>query len=548
MSDLDTEFTVTVTERDLPQNHPAEIVTFRSDAPEYQLVVGERVLTGIRRQAGNSPISEIGGVLVGRHYDTGGHYLVNVADYIPVPSKDSGVAHFAFDESSIKAILAGLEQRPDHYVVGWYHSHVAGEPFMSTMDFELHRTHFPLPWYVSCVVSLGAWGRSAGFWRMTNDELRNVADYAVSVNDYSPRSQQRHLEACGFDEQATIEPNLIALVRALGVEDNSALATVIEDTAADWQRSGRLSDVRFLIIAAKAAVGNPAAVADLDRLSLRLDRLRLLSDILESVELPLMYDRIALRDKECYSYSRDRLDMYRFELDQGTRLPVWVESEPTDMSHAPDRHPWVVTRGRVIRLDRVDPVRWRDGDRTFDVASTKLPDLPDEPEQILVSDAHVWLRTDSTWHRFTWRVDGAKVVLAAEASGQLPGDGCVLVDGNGFESSAEPPVLLGSDDGMLRLWRMADDGEDPSWQPAVEAALPAPWHELMVVRACRSGQGWYVLLAEDEEEKHLCLFDTHTLALVYHAFRTADDEPVTDLSSDGAGRVYVDVGGVLYRV
>lgn len=549
MSDADLGFSISPVRRDLPQDHPAETAEFLAAGADYQLVISDRALSGMRREAGASPKREIGGVLVGRHYRTAGQYLVVVEDHVSLPSRDRSAAHFEFDESSIQAIARRLEAHPDQYVVGWYHSHVGGAPFMSGMDKELHGDHFRQPWHVSCVVSAGSWGRPAGFWRMLDGELVEVADYAVMMSEREEPADphQQFLAACGFTEAARPEFGLVSLLSALGIEEHGPVAAAMAGVAEGWRESTALADVLFLVNVARAVGESAAAVSELDRLSERLRQLRVFGDVFEPVMLAgAVNDRISIRDNECYSYSERSGRISRLDIENRVVIPVRVAARPVSIAHGPDGHAWVLTtHNRLIRMPVVDTMRWLEGDHSFAALAVSVPELTTRPFQLMVTESEIWLRSGSEWHRIRYEQDGETITLGTVDTGALPAAGCILVPGNGLSGADGEPMLMSSESGRLRIWAPGE----PGWRLTHDVLLPLPWRNLDLTHACQHGLGWY-LLFKDDFRGRLGLFDRDSLALIYQLVRTVDDDtvlPLKAISGDGNGHLYAQAGGLLYR-
>lgn len=548
MNETDPAFSVSPVRRDLPQDHPPDAREFFTGGAEYLLVVAERALSGMRRQAGASPRREIGGVLVGRHYRTVDQYLVTVEDHVAVPSRNTGAAHFEFDESSIQAIQRRLARRPDQYVVGWYHSHIGGTPFMSSMDEILHGDHFRQPWHVSCVVSAGSWGRAAGFWRMADGELVEISDYSIAVSQVGDSDDQHHafLGACGFAEAEKPEFSVASLVSMLGAAEGGPLTEGIAEAAAAWQETEGLADAQFLIHVAQTVAANPEAMAEVESLSHRMRQLRVLGDIAEPALFSgALNDRISASGDECYAYAEGKAMLSRIDIDEGVVIPVRVASRPASVAHAPDGHAWVLTESaRLLRMPTVDTVRWLDGDHDFPVMAAELPKLPTRANQLVVGESTVWLRAAKTWHRIAYTRDDA-IRLGAEDSGQLPVADCLFVSGNGLYDDDAGPTIVANDDGRLKTWAAHGSG----WTLRQDVPLPSPWNKQDLVQVSSHGLGWY-LLFRDQGKGQLCLFDRDSLELVYQVVRPPKDDfilPLTAICGDGEGRLYVQAGGVLYR-
>ncbi|WP_412543202.1 Mov34/MPN/PAD-1 family protein [Longispora sp. K20-0274] len=545
-------FSISPQRRELPQYSPQDLAAFLADGPDLRLVVEENALSGIRRQAAAGRLREVGGVLVGRHYQLGDRYLVHIQDHVAVPSGSSGAVHFDFDESSIQAILAHLDLEPDRYVVGWYHSHLGGPPFMSQLDDRLHSGHFTQPWHISCVVSAGSWGRVAGFWRMTDGVLEAINDYALSiVTQGSPSEQQsRFIAACGITDPSAENHALgiMSLLPDLGVGDESPLVQAV--MAGDTKALGAdgLADVTFLVRAALAAAANPAVVKELETIGERLRVLRLFTDVVTPTLIArVLTDRVSIGGGECYSYSPESRQLHRIGLEDGWLLPVRVSGMPQWICHSPDGTGWIVTNTpRLIRLPRVDKETWLAGDTTYKIATTELPGLSGPPVELAVREGTAWVRCAGTWHVFDLTSDPEEgIAVESLRSGPLPTPNCVLVGGNGMIPAEAPPHLLGIDAERLCLWTMDERG----WQLTAAAPLAEPWPSARILQCVLTGQGWHLLL-DTGDGQHMLLADRHNLTVLHRLVRTREQQIVADLTAltgDGSGQVYVLAGQVLYR-
>lgn len=273
----------------MPQDNPEHAHALYCLGSGVRLEMSESVLSSMRRQCSQNSMEETGGVLLGRHLETEHGYVVIVDDHLPVPSGDRSAIHFTFDKQSIQAIFARVSTSID-YVVGWYHSHVSGAPFMSSLDCRLHQEHFPLPWHVSCVVGAGEWGMPVDFWRLCGDELIGLEEYVIVVKPGAAPivAHQRYLRACLADEaHEPVSADFAApLLADLGVDPEGPLGQAIQRAQLSTGTSAtRLDELRLVIDLAVVLAANPAAAHDLGGLSDKLGRARALVDTVSFVAL-----------------------------------------------------------------------------------------------------------------------------------------------------------------------------------------------------------------------------------------------------------------------
>ena len=141
---------------------------------DFQFHIPQAVLSDIHRHAASYRGGEVGGLLLGRHFEIRECFVTVVNGHCPVPSESSHGIDLNFEGLNYKS-TSGVE-----YVVGWYHSHTTGPPFMSVQDRRMHSENFPMPWHVSCVVAVG---EQAGFWRLANGKSIEIGGNELKITE-----------------------------------------------------------------------------------------------------------------------------------------------------------------------------------------------------------------------------------------------------------------------------------------------------------------------------------------------------------------------------
>jgi proteasome lid subunit RPN8/RPN11 len=96
---------------------------------------------------------ERGGGLAGRYcVDPSGQRFIVITEAVPAPSAPSSAAHIEIRAEDWVDIKAAIARRPDHRLLGWFHSHPGLGVWMSGIDRSTHRRTFGVDWQVGLVV------------------------------------------------------------------------------------------------------------------------------------------------------------------------------------------------------------------------------------------------------------------------------------------------------------------------------------------------------------------------------------------------------------
>jgi proteasome lid subunit RPN8/RPN11 len=184
---------------------------------------------------------ENGGLLAGTLVDAGEGVAVMVSAAYATPSHDRSIVHFSFDPDAIHRARSSIAKAGEQ-VVGWYHTHPGGVPFMSPVDENLHRTSFREQWELSIVGSIVSSASMFGVWSLNNDEIVEVERYSIEVTDGTKGWEATADRGCARHRNHP-EPDLtpsimLTMAQLLGIESPRAIAALSSSIgaspAAQW--------------------------------------------------------------------------------------------------------------------------------------------------------------------------------------------------------------------------------------------------------------------------------------------------------------------------
>lgn len=153
------------------------------------VVVGARPFEALTRGAALSDEVEEGGFLVGRVFLDEARperRIVEVSDAVSAQRTGASLLHFTFTGESFLRISEQLAQRGrGERLVGWYHTHLfpaTDRLGLSSIDVDLHRGTFRLPWQIAGLVNLDGDARVLRFYRVADDGVE-PATYWVADHD-----------------------------------------------------------------------------------------------------------------------------------------------------------------------------------------------------------------------------------------------------------------------------------------------------------------------------------------------------------------------------
>jgi proteasome lid subunit RPN8/RPN11 len=540
------EFSISPVRRSLPQYNPAKITELLRGGPGLRLHIRESVLSGMRRHASNHPDEEVGGVLLGRHYESDGSYAAVVTDHLAVQSENKGAMHFEFDQRSIAMILGRLEGSAD-YVVGWYHSHIIGPPFMSMIDYNNHHAHFPLPWYVSCVIAGGEWGLPVDFWHLVDGELVNIREYALDMDSTETATDAHHqfLRACLLDESSphTTASYISDVLAELGLPANGVIEQLLH-SAPSSDAATRLGELRFIIDLAAGLASDPQVRGEIESVRERLTLARSYEKRLSRV---LISDQ--LREQFAFCLNRGIAvtpgdsTINWFDLSLNITFPITMDPPLAAGSFSADGAAWLLTGDKsVIKIipDRISEETQRP---LFHTNIFGIPRLQGEARQVAADENDLWIMTSECWYRVPVGPEQPRTRLGQIL--ELPtADTCLLLDG--LTSHHSPVRLLTRRGPSVQAWGLDGDAV----VKVAEHVLPEPWSEWQLTHACSGAVGLY-LLFNDGVNGQLGLFDRKSLTLTTHFLNDISDvgiTPPSEVCADPFGRVSVRCGTVLCRL
>lgn len=118
-----------------------------------EIVVVASALSGMLKHASTSPKFEVGGVMLGECFDSGGVKFVEVTGSIAAENTQSSPAHVQFTNKTWEQFEKVRHERfPKSRIIGWYHTHPGLGVFMSRDDVFVHNNAFSQPWHIALVI------------------------------------------------------------------------------------------------------------------------------------------------------------------------------------------------------------------------------------------------------------------------------------------------------------------------------------------------------------------------------------------------------------
>jgi proteasome lid subunit RPN8/RPN11 len=556
-----TDFELIPRKRHLPQESPGDFPEFvLDDSGQFALYVADLVIVGMRQYVSSNPDCELGGFLLGRHYERDGRYVVEVSGYQPLPSQNSGAAHFEFDEHALRAFWARRPKSGSEYMVGWFHSHPRlGDPFMSTLDLNVHQHYCKKPWYVSCVLGAGEWALPIGFWRMAEDRLLAINEYHVRMTPAVPMGEQsrRFLRASVGDERAldVLLRGLRQLLLDVGYVGNERFLQVLDgfgevEKSARTGASGPAAVAGFLSLIARVA--DDKRLADwLAPLCERLQRVRFQDDTGHlCIYADSVRSQITVDDGYCASWDPGRggLIMACFTSNSFWGVDVSEIGHIVSAEFGPDDCLWVLGDANLlvrVTMTTIGLPSLREGPGVQEptrVMRFVFDSLKSPVRQISFCDQALWVITDSELHEFRSITGSIIDVEDIVSVNRYPthGSGTTVLVRDRLNRPASVLVL---DEGVLTYTALATDR-------SVSAKVPEDWKSWRLRQAVRSTLGLYVLL-DDDAAGQLLVLDIETLELKIQFVQHRVDgqrNPLTALSVDDLQRVFVKRGNIVFLV
>ncbi len=191
----DSSTTASVEEKPTPAE---ELCTYaapcgRVDDVERAVYVHEAVARGIEEHAASSPGNEVGGVLLGNVYRSGGSDYVRIDDRLAARNAEERRSALTFTHETWKALNAEREaRRPDLRIVGWYHTHPGLGVFLSENDQFINRNFFRDDMMLALVVDPVASERA--FFQWSGDHMLKLPGFLI-FGDASRSNEVHELAA-----------------------------------------------------------------------------------------------------------------------------------------------------------------------------------------------------------------------------------------------------------------------------------------------------------------------------------------------------------------
>ena len=120
---------------------------------QVQVFLSQTAVRQVQEHSASDLETELGGVLLGRASESGGHVIAAVSAALPVATDDRGPVHFTFTADAWSQLHRDKERLyPNLEIVGWYHTHPGLGVFYSADDVVVHKAAFVLPWQIGLVV------------------------------------------------------------------------------------------------------------------------------------------------------------------------------------------------------------------------------------------------------------------------------------------------------------------------------------------------------------------------------------------------------------
>jgi proteasome lid subunit RPN8/RPN11 len=157
------------------------------EAP-VQVVIYASALRRIEQHLASNVTTELGGVLVGEVCVWEDYTWVEIHFSLSANTPTHGPVHFTFTADTWIELTQALEdQFPEHYMVGWYHSHPRLGVFFSGQDSDVHRVVFNQPWHVALVIDPST--GQAGFFGWVNGRPARFPGYYVLEDSVQPQDE-----------------------------------------------------------------------------------------------------------------------------------------------------------------------------------------------------------------------------------------------------------------------------------------------------------------------------------------------------------------------
>jgi hypothetical protein len=157
-----------------------------ADAP-VRVVLPERLHTAFTRTLPFSAEVEEGGFLVGAVYRDAGRedgHIVQVTAVIQAERTGASMLGFTFTGESFLRVGERIATRGrGERLLGWYHTHLFPATSglgLSSIDLDLHRSTFRLPWQVAALVNIDSRGRVLRCYHGDGGRMERVPYWTVA--------------------------------------------------------------------------------------------------------------------------------------------------------------------------------------------------------------------------------------------------------------------------------------------------------------------------------------------------------------------------------
>jgi proteasome lid subunit RPN8/RPN11 len=187
--------------------HYAVLPYGEANARDLAIYVDLDVLREMEEHAQSDTTVELGGVLLGAHYeDQQGAPFVVISDSLRAQHYESTKGLFKFTHDTWSAITRQREAFPaDLQMVGWYHTHPGWGVFLSGMDMFICDNFFNKPLDVAYVIDPCRCDRGMFQWTGDSRErVRRTGGFFVTASRFRAAELEYYLAELSGDMPATI--------------------------------------------------------------------------------------------------------------------------------------------------------------------------------------------------------------------------------------------------------------------------------------------------------------------------------------------------------
>jgi proteasome lid subunit RPN8/RPN11 len=149
------------------------------------IFISRALLSRIVEHSVSDLAHEVGGVLVGGHYDDNGTDFIEIEAFLNADYAEGRAASFKFTHRTWEDITRRVEREHEGKIlVGWQHSHPGYGVFLSHHDTFIHENFFNVEWQVALVVDPVS--MELGFFQWQNGRIVDCGFYLTDARGARP--------------------------------------------------------------------------------------------------------------------------------------------------------------------------------------------------------------------------------------------------------------------------------------------------------------------------------------------------------------------------